>query len=148
VDRRRTRNVMVLSDLGRALALGALPAAWLIGTLEMPVLYAAALLMGVLTVCFDVAYLASVVRLVARDRLAPANSALEGSRSAAQIGGLAVGGFMVSVLSAPATVAMSAAFFVLPVYTGHPQAGVAARIRRAARADGTADRGGCAPGPP
>jgi predicted MFS family arabinose efflux permease len=113
VDRRRTRNVMVLSDLGRALALGALPAAWLVGVLEMPVLCAVALLMGVLTVCFDVAYQASVVRLVARDRLAPANSALEGSRSAAQIGGPAVGGSMVSVLSAPAAAAVSAGFFVL-----------------------------------
>jgi len=113
VDRRRTRNVMVLSDLGRALVLGALPAAWLLGALEMPVLYAVALLVGVLTVCFDVAYQASVVRLVARDRLAPANSALEGSRSAAQIGGPAVGGSVVSVLSAPAAAAVSAAFFVL-----------------------------------
>jgi predicted MFS family arabinose efflux permease len=113
VDRRHTRNVMVLSDLGRALALGALPAAWLIGALEMPVLYAVALLMGVLTVCFDVAYQASVVRHVARDRLAPANSALEGSRSAAQIGGPAVGGSMVSVLSAPAAAAVSAGFFAL-----------------------------------
>jgi len=113
VDRRHTRNVMVLSDLGRALALGALPAAWLIGVLEMPFLCVVALLMGVLTVCFDVAYQASVVRFVARHRLAPANSALEGSRSAAQIGGPAVGGSMVSVLSAPAAATVSAAFFAL-----------------------------------
>jgi predicted MFS family arabinose efflux permease len=113
VDRRRTREVMVLSDLGRALAMGVLPAAWLVGVLEMPVLCAVALLMGVLTVCFDVAYQAAVVRLVARDRLAPATSALEGSRSAAQIGGPAVGGSMVSVLSAPAAAVVGAAFFAL-----------------------------------
>jgi predicted MFS family arabinose efflux permease len=64
-------------------------------------------------VFFDVAYQASVVRLVRRDQLARANSAVEGSRSAAQIGGPALGGALVSLLSAPIAAASSALFFAL-----------------------------------
>jgi predicted MFS family arabinose efflux permease len=50
---------------------------------------------------------------VKRDQLVRGNSALEGSRSAAQIGGPALGGALVSALSAPIAAASSAAFFVL-----------------------------------
>jgi predicted MFS family arabinose efflux permease len=50
---------------------------------------------------------------VARDQLVRGNSALEGSRSVAQIGGPALGGALVSQLSAPIAAASSALFFVL-----------------------------------
>ncbi|MFI6945505.1 MFS transporter [Streptomyces sp. NPDC050422] len=113
VDRRRARSVMVLADCGRALALGAVPAAYLLGVLGLPVLLVVALLVGVLSVFFDVAYQASLVRLVARDRLLQGNSALEGSRSAAQIGGPALGGTLVSLFSGPFAVVTGAVFFAL-----------------------------------
>ncbi|MGW6057003.1 MFS transporter [Streptomyces sp. NPDC055189] len=113
VDRRRSRNVMVVADLGRALALAAIPLAYVLGVLGMPVLLTAAFLVGALSVFFDVAYQASLVRLLERDQLLAGNSALEGSRSAAQIGGPALGGAMVSVFSAPIATAVSAFFFAL-----------------------------------
>jgi hypothetical protein len=47
---------------------------------------------GALSEFFDVAYQASLVRLVKRDQLVRGNSAVEGGRSAAQIGGPALGG--------------------------------------------------------
>ncbi|MET7791896.1 MFS transporter [Streptomyces sp900116325] len=113
VDRWRTRTVMVLADLGRALALGAAAVAGLLGGLGMPALLLAAFAVGALSVFFDVAYQASLVRLVKRDQLVQGNSALEGSRSAAQIGGPALGGALVSLLSAPVAAASSALFFAL-----------------------------------
>ncbi|MEW2178231.1 MFS transporter [Streptomyces sp. NPDC005406] len=113
VDRRRARSVMVLADCGRALALGAIPAAYLFGLLGLPVLLVVALLVGVLSVFFDVAYQASLVRLVDRERLLQGNSALEGSRSAAQIGGPALGGALVSLFSGPVAVVTGAFFFAL-----------------------------------
>ncbi|MEU6674689.1 MFS transporter [Streptomyces sp. NPDC046925] len=113
VDRRRARNVMVVADLGRALALAAVPLAYVLGVLGMPTLLVVAFLVGVLGVFFDVAYQASLVRLLERDQLPAGNSALEGSRSAAQIGGPALGGAMVSVFSAPIATAVSAFFFAL-----------------------------------
>ncbi|MFB7495949.1 MFS transporter [Streptomyces sp. NPDC056161] len=113
VDRWRTRTLMVLSDAGRALALGAAAVAGLLGGLGLPALLVVAFAVGALSVFFDVAYQASSVRLVRRDQLVRANSALEGSRSAAQIGGPALGGALVSVLSAPVAAASAAVFFAL-----------------------------------
>ncbi|MGW5969507.1 MFS transporter [Streptomyces sp. NPDC055186] len=113
VDRWRTRTVMVLTDVGRTLALGAAAVAGLLGLLGLPALLAVAFAVGALSVFFDVAYQASLVRLVKRDQLVRANSALEGSRSAAQIGGPALGGALVSLLSAPIAAASSALFFAL-----------------------------------
>ncbi|MEU0522784.1 MFS transporter [Streptomyces niveus] len=111
VDRWRSRNVMVLADFGRAVALAAIPIAFLLGVLGIPVLLVLAFLVGVLTVFFDVAYQAALVRLVRRDQLVQGNSALEGSRSAAQIGGPALGGALVSLLTAPIAVVAGAFFF-------------------------------------
>ncbi|MFG2624097.1 MFS transporter [Streptomyces sp. NPDC048473] len=113
VDRWRTRTVMVLADLGRALALGGAAVAGLLGALGLPALLVVAFAVGALSVFFDVAYQASLVRLVKRDQLVRGNSALEGSRSAAQIGGPALGGALVSLLSAPVAAASSALFFAL-----------------------------------
>ncbi|MFC9603948.1 MFS transporter [Streptomyces niveus] len=111
VDRWRSRNVMVLADFGRAVALAAIPIAFLLGVLGIPVLLVLAFLVGVLTVFFDVAYQAALVRLVKRDQLVRGNSALEGSRSAAQIGGPALGGALVSLLTAPVAVVAGVFFF-------------------------------------
>ncbi|AVH60910.1 MULTISPECIES: MFS transporter [Streptomyces] len=113
VDRWRTRTVMVLTDIGRTLALGAAAVAGLLDWLGLPALFVVAFAVGVLSVFFDVAYQASLVRLVKRDQLVRGNSALEGSRSAAQIGGPALGGALVSLLSAPIAAASSALFFAL-----------------------------------
>lgn len=92
VDRWRTRTVMVLTDVGRTLALGAAAVVGLFGRLGLPALFVVAFAVGSLSVFFDVAYQACLVRLVRRDQLVRGNSALEGSRSAAQIGGPALGG--------------------------------------------------------
>jgi MFS family permease len=113
VDRWRTRTVMVLADLGRALALGGAAAAGLLGGLGLSALLVVAFTVGALSVFFDVAYQASLVRLVKRDQLVQGNSTLEGSRSAAQIGGPALGGMLVSLLSAPIAAASGTLFFAL-----------------------------------
>ncbi|MFG2479733.1 MFS transporter [Streptomyces fagopyri] len=113
VDRWRARTVMVLTDVGRTLALGAAAVAALLGRLGLPALFAVAFTVGALSVFFDVAYQASLVRLVDRDQLVRGNSALEGSRSAAQIGGPALSGALVAMLSAPIAAASGALFFAL-----------------------------------
>ncbi|KAA6223334.1 MFS transporter [Streptomyces albofaciens JCM 4342] len=113
VDRRRSRDVMVLADLGRAVAPAVVLGSYLLGVLGMPTLVVAAFLIGVLSVFFDVAYQTSLVRLVRRDQLARGNSALEGSRSAAQTGGPALGGALASLLPAPFAAAACAFFFAL-----------------------------------
>ncbi|MEV6305514.1 MFS transporter [Actinoplanes sp. NPDC051861] len=123
VDRWLTRTIMMLADLGRALTLCGITAVALLGGLTLPVLLAAAFAVGAMSVLFDVAYQASLARLIARDQLLRGNSAIEGSRSAAQIGGPALGGTLTSLLSAPFAAACSALFFVVSFVA-------AARIRR------------------
>ncbi|GIE28196.1 MFS transporter [Actinoplanes italicus] len=107
VDRWRTRTVMVCSDLGRAVALAVTGAAAVSGTLGLPALLAVTVVVGALSVFFDIAYQASLTRLVERDLLLPAGSAIEASRSAAQIAGPAVGGAVASLPFAPAAVAVA-----------------------------------------
>lgn len=130
VDRWRARTTMVLTDVGRALALGAAAVAGLFGWLGLPGLLALAFAVGALSVFFDVAYQVSLVRMVDRDQLVRGNSALEGSRSAAQIGGPALGGTLVSLLSAPIAAASSALFFALSFLS----------IRRIRRAESIVER--------
>jgi len=113
VDSWRTRTVMVVADVGRTLVLGAAAVAGLLNWLGLPALYVLVFVAGVLSVFFDVAYQASLVRLVTSDQLVRGNSVLEGSRSAAQIGGPALGGALVTLLSAPVAVGSSALFFAL-----------------------------------
>nr|WP_030679829.1 MFS transporter [Streptomyces rimosus] len=135
VDRRRSRDVMMLADLGRAVALTVVLGAYLLGVLGMPALAVTAFLVGVLSVFFDVAYQTSLVRLVRRDQLAQGNSALEGSRSAAQTGGPALGGALASLLSAPFAAAAGAFFFALSFVSIR-------RIRRREQVSGHAGRPG------
>ena len=113
LDRWRARTVMVLTDAGRALALGTAAIAGLLGGLGLSGLLVVACVVGALSVFFDVAYQTSLVRLVNREQLVRGNSALEGSRSSAQIGGPALGGALVSLLSAPVAAASCAACFVV-----------------------------------
>ncbi|WP_320777694.1 MFS transporter [Streptomyces sp. CRN 30] len=113
VDRWRTRTTMVRTDAARALLLGGAAVAALLGRLGPAALLVLAFAVGTLSVFFDVAYQTSLVRLVRRDQLVRGNSALEGSRSAAQIGGPALGGAAVSLLTAPVATASTAVFFAL-----------------------------------
>jgi predicted MFS family arabinose efflux permease len=113
VDRRRSSSVMVWADLGRAVLLAVIPAIFLLGLLDVPVLLTVAFGIGTLTVCFDLGYQSSLVQLVPREHLPKGNSALESSRSAAQIAGPALGGALVSLLSAPIATGASALFYAL-----------------------------------
>jgi MFS family permease len=131
VDGWRTRTVMVLADAARAVVLSGIAAAILMGWLGLPVLLATAFAVGAMSVFFDVAYQASVVRLVERRQLVQGNSALAGSRSAAQVSGVGLGGLLATLLPAPVAIASSVPLFALSSLSihqirhepapGHPQ---------------------------
>lgn len=110
VDRWRAQAVMVWTDLGRFAVLVVLV---LLSGLGLPFLLVVAFAVGALSVLFDVAYQVFLVRLLDRDQLLRGNSAVEGSRSAAQIAGPALGGTLVSLLSAPLAAAAAASFFLM-----------------------------------
>ena len=113
VDRRSSRTVMMLADGCRALVLGGLAFVSLLGELDLPTLLGVAFTVGTLAVFFDVGYQACVVRLLDRELLAQGTSALEGSRSAAQTMGPAIGGALVSLFRATAGAGLCAALFAV-----------------------------------
>ncbi len=113
VDRRRRRPVLVRADWARAVVLGTVPVAQLLGVLTLWQLYAVALTAGVLTVFFDVAYQAYVPSLVPRAQLVEANSRLGATAEVARSAGPALAGVLVSVVGAPYAVALDAASFLV-----------------------------------
>ncbi|MFJ1642482.1 MFS transporter [Streptomyces sp. NPDC088256] len=109
VDRMRKRSVMISTDLVRALVLMTIPVAWWAGFLTVWWLCAAALVHGVLTVFFDVAYVSYLPNLVGRNNLMEGNSRLSTVRSVTSIGGPTVAGPLVGLIGAPATLLVSSA---------------------------------------
>ncbi|WP_308164147.1 MFS transporter [Nonomuraea sediminis] len=101
VDRLARRRVMVVCDWGRAAVLASVPAAWWLGVLTVYQLYAVALVLGVFTVFFDVAYQSYLPHLVERDQLVRGNASLEVVRTVAQLGGPSAGGYLIQFLTAP-----------------------------------------------
>src|SRR5690606_14574980 len=84
VDRMRRRSVLIAGDLGRAALLLTVPLAWWQDVLTIWQLYAVGLLVGVLTVFFDVAYQSYLPHLVGRTNLVEGNAKLESMRAVAQ----------------------------------------------------------------
>ncbi|WP_375115647.1 MFS transporter [Nonomuraea sp. MTCD27] len=111
VDRLGKRAVMVVSDWARALALASVPVAWWLDGLTIHQLYAVALVLGVFTVFFDAAYQSYLPHLVGRERLVEGNSALEGVRTVAQLGGPGAGGYLIQFLTAPFALVVTVAGF-------------------------------------
>ncbi|MER5846208.1 MFS transporter [Streptomyces sp. NPDC002012] len=135
VDRMRKRSVMISTDLARAVALLTIPVAWWSGLLTIWWLYAVALVHGVLTVFFDVAYVSYLPHLVGRGNLIEGNSKLSAIRSVTSISGPGMAGPLVGWLGAPVTLLVSSAGMAMsgllatgirkreqkPVSSEHPQ---------------------------
>lgn len=112
-DRHRRRPALIAADAGRAVLLGAVVGLSLGGVLTIPILIAAAFCLGLLAVVFEVCYTSYLPALVSRSQLISANSRLQASASAAEVGGPGVGGVLVQLLTAPVALAADAASFAV-----------------------------------
>ena len=112
VDRLPRRPILIVSDLGRAVALATVPIAHAFGVLSYAQLLVVVFTTGSLTVFFDVAYMSILPALVARDQIVEGNARLEVSRSSAQLAGPAVGGLLVQAIGAASAVTADAVSFV------------------------------------
>jgi MFS family permease len=113
VDRlARKRLVMVVTDIGRAVAIASIPVAYAVGQLTLPHLVAVAFIHGCLSAFFDVAASAYLPTLVERQRLVDANGKLELARSGAQIVGPGVAGVLIDLVTAPLALAADAISFL------------------------------------
>ena len=114
VDRLRRRPIMIACDIGRLLALASVPIAFALNVLSMQQLYAVALITGVGTVFFDVAYQSYLPALIPRTDLID-NTKLQVTSSVAQMAGPALGGFLIQLLGPARAVAADAASFLVSV---------------------------------
>lgn len=113
VDRLRRRPLLILTDLGRAILLLAIPTLYALDGLHLWMLYPIAFCNGVLTLFFDVAFQSYLPSLVPRDRLAEGNTKLEVSFSGAQLAGPSLGGVLVQLLTAPFAILADAFSYLL-----------------------------------
>ena len=105
VDRVAKRRLMITCDVARMLILGSVVVAAALGVLTMVQLFAVALLTGLATVFFDVAYQSYVPALIDRERLPDGNGKLGATQAFAQVAGPGLGGALFGLLKAGAMAA-------------------------------------------
>jgi predicted MFS family arabinose efflux permease len=113
IDQLPRRRVMILADIGRMLALASIPIAAIGGSLSLGQLYIVALVTGLLTIFFDLAYLAYVPSLVGRDNLGDANAKLQLSSSVSDVAGPGLGGLLIQAIGGGQAIALNAASYLI-----------------------------------
>ncbi len=108
VDRWARRPILLACEFGRAALLTLIPLTAIGGILTIPSLIAIVLLVGILTVIFDIAQTSYVPSLVARDELVEANSTLLAMASSHRIVVPTVSGWLVSLIGPPLAVVLDA----------------------------------------
>jgi len=108
IDRRRRRRMLLASEVGRGALTAALVCAVLLGALEYPLLLVAVVLLGALTVIYEVGYQSAIPALVPREYLGTANSRTQATAAAGEIGGPGLGGLLLQFVGIPATLAANA----------------------------------------
>ena len=116
VDRHRRRPILIGANIGRALLLATIPLAAMLGVLRIEQLYLTAFVVGLLTVFFDVAYMAYLPTLVSREQLVDGNAKLELSRSVAQMSGPGVAGGLVQLVGGAIAVAVDAVSYAVSAW--------------------------------
>lgn len=102
VDRVAKRRLMLGCDLARMVIIGSVVVAAALGVLTMAQLFVVALLSGLATVFFDVAYQSYVPSLVAHSQLHEGNGKIGATQSFAQVTGPGLGGALFGLLKAGA----------------------------------------------
>jgi MFS family permease len=137
VDRARKLPVIIATDVGRGLALLAIPACAWLGALSMPVLYIVNFMVGLLSVIGWPAYQVFMTERVGRERLVEANAKIGIADSAAQLVGPGIAGALIQWLTAPFAIFVDAlSFFAsawmlrgIPAHSGDAPKGLARSVR-------------------
>jgi MFS family permease len=116
VDRAASRRrLLVLANLVHGLVIAAVPAGYLLGRLNLPLLFGVAAATGVLGGLTAFGVQALVPSLVPAQRLVDANAALSGARSVGQVAGPALAGWLVQACGAALAMAVDAVSYGLSV---------------------------------
>ena len=116
VDRAPKLPIIIVSDLGRGLALAAIPVCAWLGVLNMPVLYVVGFLIGIGSVIGWPAYQVFMTERVGRDKLIEANAKIGVADSAAQLIGPGLAGALIQWLTAPFAILLDAVCFFVSAW--------------------------------
>lgn len=116
VDRLARRPIMVTCNIVSALLFASVPVAAWYGWLSLPQLLAVAFFAGIAKVFFRTAYQAYLPTVVDRTRLPEGNAAMQGSASAAEVGGPGLAGVMAQALGAVTAVLADAISFLVSAF--------------------------------
>jgi hypothetical protein len=108
--------MLLIADGGRALVLGSVPIAALLGRLSIDYLYVVAFVSGLLTVFFDAAYGAFLPSIVDRRLLVDGNSKLEMSNVLANLAGPGLAGWLIQLITAPLAIFADAFSFLVSAF--------------------------------
>lgn len=113
VEGMRPRRLMLVCDAGRAIAIGSIPVAHMLGLLTFPHLVVAALVVGCLTVFSDIASASYLPRLVGLEALVPARSRQMTLMQLADVIGRPLGGLLVGAFGAARAMSADALSYVV-----------------------------------
>jgi len=116
VDRARKLPVIIWADIGRGVALLAVPVCAWLGVLSMPVLYVVGFLVGLGSVVGWPAYQVFMTERVGRDHLVEANAKIGVSDSASQLVGPGLAGALIQWLTAPIAILLDALSFMVSAW--------------------------------
>lgn len=110
------RRLMILCDFGRAIAIAAIPIAFVLGFRRLDLLFLIAFVVGSLSVIFDIAWNTLFVSVVRREQFVEASALLNGSRSLSSVAGPAISGALIQLFTAPVALLADAASFLGSVF--------------------------------
>ncbi len=117
IDRMKRKPVMMVANIIQVIALGSVPLAYILGSLGVYQLYVVALVMGITTVFYDVAYQSYLPSLVPKEDVIEGNQKLQTSASASQVIGPSVASGLISLVGAALSVAADAVGTLVAVFT-------------------------------
>ncbi|MGH9106434.1 MAG: MFS transporter [Acidimicrobiales bacterium] len=119
LERARLKRVLSLSALGRAVVLGSVPLLWALHQVDIEVLDVIAIVVGLMSTFYDIAWQSYLPSLVGTSRLHEASSRLTIASSGAQLFGPGLAGYLVRALSAPVALLADAVGFVVAAISVH-----------------------------
>ena len=130
IDRVRKLPIVIAADIGRGVALLAIPVAAFTGSLSIEILYAVGFLCGVQNVVGGAAYQVLLAQMAGRNRLVEANAKVALGETSSALVGPGLAGGLIQLVTAPFAI-------VLDALTFFASALMLRRIRIAARRAGS-----------
>ena len=112
-DRLPRRAVIIVCDVGRALAVALLAISYLSGYHQMWVVYVVAFVVGVFTVFFDITYMSFLPQVVPPEQLLSANSRLSATGAVAGTAGPSLAGLLIEAIGPAKTLVVDALSYVV-----------------------------------